>query len=146
MLEHIVDAVIQFEGDRHYLYRILRGIKNRFGNTSEIGIYEMKEDGLKEVTNPSMMLLNESDEALSGSAIGVTVDGARPFLIDTQALVSTAAYGTAPVSYTHLDVYKRQTIYSTTGIIPKRRHIVSRNINEKVRAHLLQGFIFSTKM
>ena len=62
VLEHIVDAVIQFEGDRHYLYRILRGIKNRFGNTSEIGIYEMKEDGLKEVTNPSMMLLNESDD------------------------------------------------------------------------------------
>lgn len=103
VLEHIVDAVIQFEGDRHYLYRILRGIKNRFGNTSEIGIYEMKEDGLKEVTNPSMMLLNENDEALSGSAIGVTVDGARPFLIDTQALVSTAAYGTAQRSVTGFD-------------------------------------------
>ncbi len=103
VLEHIVDAVIQFEGDRHYMYRILRGIKNRFGNTSEIGIYEMKEDGLKEVNNPSMMLLNDSSENLSGSAIGVTVDGARPFLIDTQALVSTAAYGTAQRSVTGFD-------------------------------------------
>ncbi len=103
VLEHIVDAVLQFEGDRHYMYRILRGIKNRFGNTSEIGIYEMKEDGLKEVNNPSMMLLNDSGENLSGSAIGVTVDGARPFLIDTQALVSTAAYGTAQRSVTGFD-------------------------------------------
>ena len=95
VLEHIVDAVLQFEGDRQYMYRILRSIKNRFGNTSEIGIYEMKEDGLREVTNPSEMLISLSDEELSGTAIGVTMDGARPFLIEVQALVSTAAYGTA---------------------------------------------------
>ena len=103
VLEHIVDAVIQFEGDRHYLYRILRSIKNRFGNTSEIGIYEMKQDGLREVTNPSEMLLSQSDEPLSGTAIGVTIDGARPFLIEVQALVSTAAYGTAQRSVTGYD-------------------------------------------
>ena len=103
VLEHIVDAVLQFEGDRHYMYRILRSIKNRFGNTSEIGIYEMKEDGLREVTNPSEMLLSLHGEALSGTALGVTIDGARPFLIETQALVSTAAYGTAQRSVTGFD-------------------------------------------
>lgn len=103
VLEHIVDAVLQFEGDNHYMYRILRPIKNRFGNTSEIGIYEMKQDGLREVTNPSEMLMTPTDEALSGTAIGVTVDGARPFLIETQALVSTAAYGTAQRSVTGYD-------------------------------------------
>ncbi len=103
VLEHIVDAVLQFEGDRHYLYRILRGIKNRFGNTSEMGIYEMKEDGLREVANPSEMLVSQGDESLSGTAVGVTMDGARPFLIETQALVSTAAYGTAQRSVTGFD-------------------------------------------
>ena len=103
VLEHIVDAVLQFEGDRHYLYRILRGIKNRFGNTSEMGIYEMKEDGLREVSNPSEMLVSQADESLSGTAVGVTMDGARPFLIETQALVSTAAYGTAQRSVTGFD-------------------------------------------
>ncbi|MBQ1798131.1 MAG: DNA repair protein RadA [Muribaculaceae bacterium] len=103
VLEHIVDAVVQFEGDRHYLYRILRSIKNRFGSTSEIGIYEMKQDGLREVANPSELLLSQSDEPLSGTAIGVTIDGARPFLIEVQALVSTAAYGTAQRSVTGFD-------------------------------------------
>ena len=103
VLEHIVDAVLQFEGDNHYLYRILRSIKNRFGSTSEIGIYEMKETGLREVTNPSEMLLSASDEALSGIAIGVTVEGARPFVVEAQALVSTAAYGTAQRSVTGFD-------------------------------------------
>ncbi|MBQ0116271.1 MAG: DNA repair protein RadA [Bacteroidales bacterium] len=103
VLEHIVDAVLQFEGDRQYMYRILRSIKNRFGNTSEIGIYEMKQDGLREVTNPGEMLLSQSDEALSGTAIGVAIDGTRPFLIETQALVSTAAYGTAQRSVTGFD-------------------------------------------
>ncbi len=103
VLEHIVDAVLQFEGDRHYLYRILRSIKNRFGSTSEMGIYEMREDGLREVANPSEMLLSQGDEALSGTAIGVTIDGARPFLIEVQALVSTAAYGTAQRSVTGFD-------------------------------------------
>jgi len=103
VLEHIVDAVLQFEGDNHYLYRLLRSIKNRFGSTSEIGIYEMKENGLREVTNPSEMLLSQSDENLSGTSIGVTIEGARPFVIETQALVSTAAYGTAQRSVTGFD-------------------------------------------
>lgn len=103
VLEHIVDAVLQFEGDRHYMYRILRSIKNRFGSTNEMGIYEMQETGLREVKNPSEMLLSQTDEALSGVAIGVAIDGARPFLIETQALVSTAAYGTAQRSVTGFD-------------------------------------------
>ena len=106
VLEHIVDAVIQFEGDRHYMYRILRAIKNRFGSTSEIGIYEMNQTGLREVSNPSEMLLSQTDEELSGTAIGVTLEGIRPFLIEAQALVSTAAYGTAQRSVTGFD-YKR---------------------------------------
>ena len=103
VLEHIVDAVLQFEGDRNYLYRILRSIKNRFGSTSELGIYEMCQKGLREVTNPSEMLLSRDSEALSGVAVGVTVDGIRPFLIEVQALVSTAAYGTPQRSVTGFD-------------------------------------------
>ena len=103
VLEHIVDAVLQFEGDRHYMYRILRGIKNRFGNTNEIGIYEMQEDGLKEVNNPSMMLMTDSDEELSGSSIGITINGVRPFMVEIRALVSTAAFGTAQRSVTGFD-------------------------------------------
>lgn len=103
VLEHIVDAVLQFEGDRNYMYRILRSIKNRFGSTSEIGIYEMCQKGLKEVANPSEMLLSQSDEQLSGSAIGITMEGIRPFLIEVQALVSTAAYGTPQRSVTGFD-------------------------------------------
>lgn len=109
VLEHIVDAVIQFEGDRHYMYRILRSIKNRFGSTSEIGIYEMNQSGLREVSNPSEMLLSQTDEELSGTAIGVTLEGIRPFLIEAQALVSTAAYGTAQRSVTGFD-YKRMNM------------------------------------
>ena len=103
VLEHIVDAVLQFEGDRHYMYRILRGIKNRFGSTSEMGIYEMTHYGLREVTNPSEMLLSQKEDSLSGVAIGVTLEGVRPFLIEAQALVSTAAYGTAQRSVTGFD-------------------------------------------
>ena len=103
VFEHIVDAVLQFEGDRHYMYRLLRSIKNRFGSTSELGIYEMTQTGLREVSNPSELLLSESDEALSGVAIGVTLEGARPFLIEAQALVSTAAYGTPQRSVTGFD-------------------------------------------
>lgn len=103
VLEHIVDAVLQFEGDRHYMYRLLRAIKNRFGNTSEMGIYEMTQVGLREVQNPSELLLSETDEALSGTAIGVTVEGVRPLLVESQALVSTAAYGTAQRSVTGFD-------------------------------------------
>jgi DNA repair protein RadA/Sms len=104
VLEHIVDAVLQFEGDRHYMYRILRSIKNRFGSTSELGIYEMVQRGLREVTNPSELLVSQSGEGvLSGTAIGVTLEGVRPFLIETQALVSTAAYGTPQRSVTGFD-------------------------------------------
>ena len=103
VLEHIVDAVLQFEGDRNHMYRILRSIKNRFGSTSEIGIYEMKQEGLREVVNPSEMLISLGDESLSGTAIGVTLDGSRPLLIEVQALVSTAAYGTAQRSVTGFD-------------------------------------------
>lgn len=104
VLEHIVDAVLQFEGDRHYMYRILRSIKNRFGSTSELGIYEMGQKGLREVTNPSEMLLSHDDtEEFSGRAIGITLEGMRPFLIETQALVSTAAYGTPQRSVTGFD-------------------------------------------
>ena len=105
VLEHIVDTVLQFEGDRHYMYRILRSIKNRFGSTSELGIYEMGQKGLREVTNPSEMLLShsENDEELSGMAIGITLEGIRPFLIEAQALVSTAAYGTPQRAVTGFD-------------------------------------------
>lgn len=104
VLEHIVDAVLQFEGDGHYMYRILRSIKNRFGSTSELGIYEMVQRGLREVSNPSEMLLSQNgDEDLSGVAIGVTLEGIRPFLIEVQALVSTAAYGTPQRSVTGFD-------------------------------------------
>lgn len=105
VLEHIVDAVLQFEGDRHYMYRILRSIKNRFGSTSELGIYEMVQRGLREVSNPSELLLSQSsdDGELSGMAIGVTLEGVRPFLIEAQALVSTAAYGTPQRSVTGFD-------------------------------------------
>lgn len=103
VLEHIVDAVLQFEGDSQYMYRLLRAIKNRFGSTSELGIYEMCRRGLREVANPSELLLSHPSEQLSGVAIGVTVDGARPFLIEVQALVSTAAYGTPQRSVTGFD-------------------------------------------
>ena len=103
VLEHIVDAVLQFEGDQHYLYRILRSIKNRFGSTSELGIYEMRHDGLRQVSNPSELLLTENREGLSGVAISCSIEGVRPFLIETQALVSTAAYGTAQRSTTGFD-------------------------------------------
>lgn len=103
VLEHIVDAVLQFEGDRQYMFRILRAIKNRFGSTSELGIYEMGQRGLREVANPSELLLGDLTEELSGVAVGVTVEGARPFLIEVQALVSTAAYGTPQRSVTGFD-------------------------------------------
>lgn len=94
LLEHMVDTVLQFEGDRHHVYRILRTTKNRFGSTSEIGIYEMHGSGLREVSNPSEILITQRDENLSGVAISATIEGVRPLLIETQALVSTAAYGT----------------------------------------------------
>ena len=103
VLEHIVDTVLQFEGDQQYMYRILRAQKNRFGSTSEIGIYEMRQDGLREVTNPSELLLSTAREGLSGIAIAAAVEGVRPFLIEVQALVSSAAYGTPQRSSTGFD-------------------------------------------
>jgi DNA repair protein RadA/Sms len=103
ILEHIVDTVIQFEGDQHYMYRILRSIKNRFGSTSELGIYEMRQDGLRQVSNPSELLLTQDHEGLSGIAISSAIEGVRPFLVETQALVSSAAYGTPQRSATGFD-------------------------------------------
>lgn len=104
VLEHIVDAVLQFEGDQHYMYRILRSIKNRFGSTAELGIYEMRQNGLRPVSNPSELLLTEDHEGMSGVAISSAIEGIRPFLIETQALVSTAAYGTPQRSSTGFDL------------------------------------------
>jgi len=104
ILEHMVDTVLQFEGDRNYGYRILRSLKNRFGSTSELGIYEMNDSGLREVSNPSEILLSQRDEAVSGIAIAAMVEGQRPMLIETQALVSTAVYGTPQRSTTGFDV------------------------------------------
>ena len=103
ILEHIVDTVIQFEGDQHYMYRILRSMKNRFGSTAELGIYEMQQSGLRQVSNPSELLLTQDHEGLSGVAISSAIEGVRPFLVETQALVSTAAYGTPQRSATGFD-------------------------------------------
>ena len=103
ILEHIVDTVIQFEGDRQHLYRILRSIKNRFGSTSELGIYEMQQSGLRQVSNPSELLLSQEHDGLSGIAISAAIEGVRPFLLETQALVSSAAYGTPQRSATGFD-------------------------------------------
>jgi DNA repair protein RadA/Sms len=103
ILEHIVDAVIQFEGDQHYMYRLLRSIKNRFGSTSELGIYEMQQTGLRQVSNPSELLLTDDHDGLSGVAISSAIEGVRPFLVETQALVSSAAYGTPQRSATGFD-------------------------------------------
>ena len=104
VLEHIVDTVLQFEGDRHYMYRILRTIKNRFGSTAELGIFEMRQNGLREVSNPSELLLTHHREPLSGIAIAAAIEGARPLLIETQALVSSAVYGTPQHSATGFDL------------------------------------------
>jgi DNA repair protein RadA/Sms len=118
VLEHIVDTVLQFEGDRQYLYRILRAIKNRFGSTSEIGIYEMVQTGLREVKNPSEMLLSENrDEEMSGIAIGVTIEGARPFMVEVQSLVSSAAYGTPQRSVTG---YEQRRLNMLLAVLEKR--------------------------
>lgn len=103
ILEHIVDVVLQFEGDKNYSYRILRSLKNRFGSTDELGIYEMGGEGLTPIDNPSNLLLSQSDENLSGSAVAATMNGARPLLVETQALVSTAVYGTPQRSATGFD-------------------------------------------
>lgn len=104
VLEHIVDTVLQFEGDQHYMYRILRSIKNRFGSTSELGIYEMRQNGLRQVSNPSELLLTQNHEGLSGVTIAAAIEGMRPFLIETQALVSSAVYGVPQRSATGFDI------------------------------------------
>lgn len=104
LLEHIVDTVLQFEGDRNYSYRILRTLKNRFGSTDEMGIYEMRGSGLREVSNPSELFLSQKDEDLSGSAVAATVEGMRPMLIETQALVSKAVFGTPQRTATGFDL------------------------------------------
>ena len=104
LLEHIVDTVLQFEGDRHYIYRVLRANKNRFGSTDEIALFEMQQNGLREVNNPSELLISQGNEALSGVSIAAMVEGIRPFLIEVQSLVSTAAYGTPQRSATGFDI------------------------------------------
>ena len=103
ILEHIVDVVLQFEGDQHYVYRVLRSIKNRFGSTAEMGIYEMRREGLRQVSNPSELLLSDRHQGMSGVAIAAAIEGVSPFLIEAQALVSTAAYGTPQRSATGFD-------------------------------------------
>lgn len=104
VLEHMVDTVLQFEGDRNHVFRILRAVKNRFGSTSELGIFEMQSDGLREVANPSEILISQRDEEVSGVAIAATIEGLRPMLIEVQALVSSAAYGTPQRSATGFDL------------------------------------------
>ena len=104
ILEHMVDVVLQFEGDRHHEYRILRGLKNRYGSTDEIGLYRMQKDGMQEVINPSELLISNIDEAGSGSAISASVEGQRPLLLETQALATTSIYGNPQRSATGLDL------------------------------------------
>lgn len=117
VLEHIVDVVLQFEGDTQHLYRILRAAKNRFGSTSEIGIFEMDHKGLKEIINPSEILLGLHQENLSGVAVAATIEGLRPFLIETQALVSTATYGTPQRSTTGFDIRR---LHMLLAVLEKR--------------------------
>lgn len=128
VLEHIVDTVLQFEGDQHYMYRILRAQKNRFGSTSELGIYEMQQNGLREVSNPSELLLSQNHEGLSGIAIAAAIEGVRPFLIEIQALVSSAAYGTPQ--------------RSSTGFDGKRLNMLLAVLEKRVGFKLLQKDVF----
>lgn len=128
VLEHIVDTVLQFEGDQQYMYRILRAQKNRFGSTAELGIYEMRQDGLREVTNPSELLLSTAREGLSGIAIAAAVEGVRPFLIEVQALVSSAAYGTPQ--------------RSSTGFDGRRLNMLLAVLEKRVGFKLLQKDVF----
>ena len=129
VLEHIVDTVLQFEGDRQNLYRLLRPVKNRFGSTNEIGIYEMEAKGLREVKNPGEMLLSQNrTEGTSGIAIGVTLEGTRPFLVEVQALVSSAAYGTPQ--------------RSVTGADPKRLNMLLAVLEKRARFKLIQKDVF----
>ncbi len=117
ILEHMVDVVLQFEGDRNHTYRILRSQKNRFGSTAELGIYEMQNTGLREVENPSEILISEKDESLSGTAIGATLEGMRPLMIEVQALVSTAVYGTPQRSVTG---YNIKRLHMILAVLEKR--------------------------
>ena len=128
ILEHIVDTVIQFEGDQHYMYRILRSIKNRFGSTSELGIYEMERNGLRQVSNPSELLLTQDHEGLSGIAISSAIEGVRPFLVETQALVSSAAYGTPQ--------------RTATGFEQKRLNMLLAVLEKRVGFKLMQKDVF----
>ncbi|HQK96592.1 MAG TPA: magnesium chelatase domain-containing protein, partial [Bacteroidia bacterium] len=117
VLEHIVDTVLQFEGDRHHVYRIVRAAKNRFGSTAELGIYEMQGAGLVEVANPSQLLLSQRDALLSGTAVACTLEGVRPFLIETQALVSSAVYGTPQRTTTGFDLRR---LHILLAVLEKR--------------------------
>ena len=128
VLEHIVDTVLQFEGDQQHMYRILRAQKNRFGSTAELGIYEMRQNGLREVTNPSELLLSTAREGLSGISIAAAVEGVRPFLIEVQALVSTAAYGTPQ--------------RSSTGFDGRRLNMLLAVLEKRVGFKLLQKDVF----
>lgn len=117
ILEHMVDTVLQFEGDRNYVYRILRALKNRFGSTAELGIYEMQGGGLRQVNNPSEILISKNDEGLSGTAIASTIEGMRPLMIEIQALVSTAVYGTPQRSTTG---YNAKRLNMLLAVLEKR--------------------------
>jgi DNA repair protein RadA/Sms len=117
ILEHMVDTVLQFEGDRNHVYRILRSLKNRFGSTSELGIYEMLGSGLREVSNPSEILISHKDVTLSGTAIASTLEGMRPLMIEIQALVSTAVYGTPQRSTTG---YNAKRLNMILAVLEKR--------------------------
>ncbi|HAG16349.1 MAG TPA: DNA repair protein RadA [Bacteroidales bacterium] len=128
VLEHMVDSVLQFEGDRNYGYRILRSVKNRFGSTSELGIYEMQSSGLRQVSNPSEILLSHRDQMLSGIAIASTLEGMRPMLIEIQALVSSAAYGTPQ--------------RSTTGFDPRRLNMLLAVLEKRVGFRLASKDVF----
>ncbi|MEG1406072.1 MAG: magnesium chelatase domain-containing protein, partial [Alistipes sp.] len=128
VLEHIVDVVLQFEGDNNYTYRILRGIKNRFGATFEIGVFEMLDIGLREVDNPSEILLTHYDEPLSGISVGAAADGIRPYLIEVQALVSGAAYGTPQ--------------RTTTGYDTKRMNMLLAVLEKRVGMKMFQKDVF----
>jgi DNA repair protein RadA/Sms len=110
ILEHMVDTVLQFEGDRHYAYRILRTLKNRFGSTAELGIYEMNADGMRAVTNPSEILITQKEEQLSGIAIAATLEGVRPLLIEVQALVTQSVYGTPQRTVSGFDLRRLQLL------------------------------------
>jgi len=110
LLEHMVDTVLQFEGDRHYAYRILRTVKNRFGNTSELGIYQMNDNGMSAVTNPSEILITQKEDQLSGIAIAATLEGQRPLLIEVQALVTQSVYGTPQRTVTGFDLRRLQLL------------------------------------